>query len=209
LAIAIFGSVARREADRRSDLDVLVVHEGVLPDELLDAIPDHVSIASYSPVRLEAMPDRSPLFSVHMAQESAIVSDPTGRLTTVLARVSPLDKETVRRLLTATRRRLHELMDQPRGLYLDPQSSSAELYALAKQAAMLLCAADGHYEFNRRRALRHAYERASIPIADRHRISGLEDLWQAARCSEDDSRIPSDLDSTAAAVRRLVRAFAE
>jgi hypothetical protein len=203
-ALAIFGSVARGEARPTSDIDLLVVHDGPMPDDLDDALPRMVTMAFYTPARLAALPERSPLFAAHLASEGLLVRDQAGLLERTLNGVRPLDARTVSRVAAATLRRFDELVGQPRGLHLNPIAAAAELYALGKQSAMLLGAAEGRYTFNRHRALEDAYATLSLPAADRRRVDGLEELWHAARTGNDDPAAPGDLEAAAAAVCRLL-----
>jgi predicted nucleotidyltransferase len=204
LAVAVFGSVARREAGPRSDLDVLVVHDGPMPDDLDDLVTENVTMAFYTPARLAALPTRSPLFATHLTLEGVTLHDEHGALMRTLQSVRPLDARTLSRLLSSTCRRFDELLDQPRGLALNPQAAGAELYALAKQGAMLLGAADRINDFNRHRALHHAYTRGGLSPAERNLIDGLEEPWHAARSAWYDSPNPEHLDAAATVVRRLL-----
>ncbi len=205
-AVAIFGSVARDEAGPRSDLDVLVVHDGPMPDDLDDMVTENVTMAFYTPTRLAALPVRSPLFATHLALEAVPLRDESGALTRTLRSVRPLDTETISRLLASTRRRFDELVGQPRGLALNPQAAGAELYALAKQGAMLLDAADGINNFNRHRALQQAYARVGLSSTERKLIDDLEEQWHAARAGERDARDPEQLEAAATTIYRLLTA---
>ncbi len=204
LALSIFGSVARNESVATSDIDVLIVHDGAVPDDLADQVPDRVSIAFYRPLRLQALPLRSPLFAVHLAREGVVMRDTDELLSRVMKRVRPLNAGTVVRLAVSTRRRYDDLLGQPRGLYLDPHAASAELYALAKQAAMLRAARRGVYEFNRQRALDCAFVETALPTAARDQINALEESWLAARERAESWSPPPDLDAAATAVERLL-----
>jgi hypothetical protein len=208
-AVAVFGSLARREAGPRSDIDVLVVHDGAMPDDLDDSLPQAVTMAFYTPTRLAALPIRSPLFAIHLASEAISFRDQAGVIARALGNVRPLDRQTVSRLAASTVRRFQELIDQPRGLDLNPHAAAAELYALGKQSAMLLCASDGHYEFNRHRALSHAYARAALSATDRRRVDDLEQQWHAARSGDNHSTDPENVEAAAAVVYRLLTALQE
>jgi hypothetical protein len=205
-AVAVFGSVARCEAGPRSDIDVLVVHNGAMPDDLDDSLPETVTMTFYTPRRLAALPTRSPLFAMHLASEAIPFRDQAGIVARALRNVGPLDRQAVSRLAASTLRRFHELMDQPCGLDLNPQAAAAELYALGKQGAMLLCAGHGYYEFNRHRALNRAYNHAALSATDRKRVDDLEQQWQAARSSSQ-SKGPENIEAAAAAVDRLLTAL--
>lgn len=205
-AVAVFGSVARREAGPRSDIDVLVVHDGAMPDDLDDSLPEAVTMTFYTPTRLAVLPTRSPLFAIHLALEAMPFRDQSGTVARALRNVRPLDRQTISRLAASTLRSFHELMDQPRGLDLNPHAAAAELYALGKQGAMLLCAGHGYYEFNRHRALNRAYSHVALSATDRKRIDDLEQQWQAAR-SRSQSEDPENIEAAAAAVERLLTAL--
>ncbi len=206
-AVAVFGSVARREAGPRSDIDVLVVHDDTMPDDLDDSLPTAVTMTFYTPTRLAALPTRSPLFAIHLASEAITFRDQTGVVARVLRNIKPLDRQVVTRLGASTLRRFHDLMDQPRGLDLNPHAAAAELYALGKQGAMLLCAGRGYNEFNRHRALSHAYAHASLSATDRKRVDDLEQHWHAARSPDSQSKDPENVEAAAAAVYRLLTAL--
>lgn len=202
--LTVFGSVARSEAGPRSDLDVLIVHAGPAPEDLIDRLPETVSITFYTPPRLAALSQRSPMFALHLAREGLVLHDPSQSMSRSLREIGALDRDAGRRLAASTVRRFRELLGQPRGLELHPHSSAAELYALAKQGAMLLVAANGVPEFNRHRALAAAYEEAALGSIERSRIDALEEPWQAARDRHQWIGWPGDLDAAAAAVRRLL-----
>jgi predicted nucleotidyltransferase len=201
----LFGSFARHQANERSDVDVLVAHRDAVPEDLLDVMPEHVAVSFYRPQRLSALPRSSPLFAVHVAREGLVLSDRDGFLSTVLKQVRALDNQTIARTLTSTRERLAELRSQPHGLHLDVDATAAELYAIAKQGAMLLGAAESLYEFDRRAALVHAYERIGLSLRERDLIDGLEESWHALR-AVDDVEAPrvADVEAAAAAVEQLL-----
>lgn len=206
-AIAIFGSVARGEAGPRSDTDVLVVHRGALPDDLDDLVPDEVTMTFYRPARLALLGKRNQLFSLHLASESRVLVDPSGVLARALAGVSSVPSLDVPTHVEVTRRRLRGLIDQPRGLHGDPHASAGELYALAKQGAMIYCAAEGLPEFNRHRALRRIYSATCVSPADRRNIDALEQQWHEGRTRTLDRNPPSDIAAAAGAVERLLSAL--
>jgi hypothetical protein len=87
-------------------------------------------------------------------------------------------------------------------------AAAAELYALAKQAAMTLGAAEGRPCFNRHAALHGAYSSLALAATDRAQIDSLEDYWQAVRHDAPDPPAHIDLEWASAAVRRLLTSAA-
>ncbi len=206
-AVAVFGSVARGEAGPRSDIDVLIVYRGPLPDDLDDVVPDEVTMTFYTPARLALLGSRSQLFARHLASEAQVLADPSGVLVQALRNVPRTRALDLGSHVAATRRRFQELTTQPRGLHRDPHASAGELYALAKQGAMIFCAGEGRPEFNRHRALRHAYSAGGLSWLDRCSIDALEQQWQEGRARATDLNPPSELEVAAHAVERLLSVF--
>jgi hypothetical protein len=207
-AVAIFGSVARGDANARSDIDILVVHDGPMPDDLADLVPGNVTMAFYTQKRLAKIPARSPLFALHLSRESIVVSDRRGEIAHTMHQVRSLSGIVASDLMASTNAKFDELLRQPRRLETAPTAAAAELYSLAKQTAMMLAAVDGRPCFNRRVALRGAYSSLSLAVSDQVQIDSLEEHWQMARHDTPDLPVPVDIEQASAAVRRLLTSFA-
>ena len=203
-AVAIFGSVARGDADARSDIDVLVVHDGAIPDDLADHVPNSVTMAFYTGPRLAQISLRSPLFALHLSREASIVSDSGGEIARALRNVGGISRTVASELMASTTAKLDELLRRPRRLEMTPAVAAAELYAIAKQAAMTLGAMDSTPCFNRHVALHRAYSSLSLAAADRAQIDSLEEHWQIARCGAPDPEVAVDIERATTAVRNLL-----
>lgn len=151
-AILLFGSAARHEAARTSDVDLLVLHRDSVPEEVLDQIDARVSISFYRQDRLDALPSRSPLFAIHLAREGQAIWDPDDLFRRALGSVGPLAPGDVKKLKVLTSWRLASVLRDP-FFEASDDLSAGQLYALTKQAAMLASASQGRFEFNRHHAL--------------------------------------------------------
>ena len=90
-AYALFGSAARGDFDVFSDLDLLIVSDD---GPALRAMKSRYnasgwSCTAYSWDRLQRAADQGSLFVQHLQQESKILSDPSDRLSHLLAQYSP------------------------------------------------------------------------------------------------------------------------
>jgi polymorphic toxin system nucleotidyltransferase-like protein len=178
--LLLFGSFARGEAGGKSDADLLVLYRDEVPDDLIDDLPPQVAITFYSPKRLRDLPRKSPLFANHLAREGKILQDRCGRLAEAVEGVEPLTDAAVNTLAAYTSHRYEAVLADPS---FGPEDllSAAELYALAKQAALLDSARRDTYEFNRHRALADLEESNPGLKTDIANISALEQIWLAKR----------------------------
>lgn len=203
-AVAIFGSVARGNANARSDIDILVVHDGPIPDDLADQVSSDVTMAFYTHQRLAKISVRSPLFALHLSREAFVVSDSRDEIAHALHKVRGMSRTVASELMASTTAKLDELLRRPRLFESAPTIAAAELYAIAKQAAMTLGAADDTPCFDRHVALRRAYSSLSVAASDRVQIDSLEEHWQMARHDAPDLEIAVDIERATAAVRSLL-----
>jgi predicted nucleotidyltransferase len=206
LGVVVFGSFARGSMETSSDLDVLVLHGETVPEDVYDDLPSQVSIAFYSSPRLAALPERGPLFALHLAREGVVTKDETGELREVLKGVSGLDEDACALTWKRTLRRFADVkadVERPRA---DTRSLAAEAYAVAKQAAMLDLAVRGRCEFDRRRAFRSIADRHPALAPDVQRVEALETHWLTARNRRTSPDAISDLDIARplAALERLL-----
>ncbi len=180
MAILLFGSAAREEASETSDIDLLVLHRDAVPEQTLDCIDERVSISFYQCKRLFALPEQSPLFAIHLAREGRALWDPDGHFERALGGVGPLGRRAAAKLETMTLWRLAAVQNDP---HFDPvdELSAGQLYALTKQAAMLVSAKREKFEFNRHSALAQLGSIDRELEADTHRVALLEQAWLAKR----------------------------
>ena len=90
-AIALFGSVARRDCDHLSDKDVLIVDDNV---QIAKHLAREFRVAGWSPVyyswrRLEAAARSKRLFIQHLRQDARILQDRDGHLNSILTDFRP------------------------------------------------------------------------------------------------------------------------
>jgi hypothetical protein len=90
-AEALFGSVARGDADALSDRDVLIVDDDVatLAARAAALEAQGASVASYTFAKLAALAARGALFVQHLKLEAQVTRDEDSRLTRLLADFSP------------------------------------------------------------------------------------------------------------------------
>jgi predicted nucleotidyltransferase len=179
-AILLFGSAARETVSRTSDIDLLVVHHGPVPEEVFDRINEQISISFYSPERLLALPANSPLFAIHLAREGRAIWDPDHRFKNAFGGVRVLSQSDARRLKTLTSWRLTAVLRDP-FFDLSDDLSAGQLYALTKQAAMIASALQRDFEFDRHSALSDLAKAHRSLRQDAHAVALLEDAWLARR----------------------------
>ncbi len=81
----LYGSLARGDADERSDIDILQ-----LVDHPVDHYSDgNLSVAAYSVRQLEVLCSGGSLFALHLVTEGLILDDPTGVLSRTLKSYQP------------------------------------------------------------------------------------------------------------------------
>jgi uncharacterized protein len=153
-ALALFGSVARGDYDRSSDIDMLVLaDESLSPSKLHRVVREHDAALRFAPsvwtwTRLERRVEYGSLFLRHVHREGEVLLDPEGRLSSVLEAASRTIS--IERELSAVARRLRAYDDPLRfgTVFLFPL---AHLYILAKRTAMIGVAAREQYEFRHTR----------------------------------------------------------
>lgn len=202
--VLLFGSVARGEAGERSDVDLIAVHHGAVPDDILGELSPRISVGFYTPQRLAELPARCPLFANHLAREGVVFHDRSGSLSDVLRQVSPIDAASADRLAALTERRLADVLGDPSFGPAD-RLSAAELYALSKQSALLESARAGLYEFNRHRAMRWLGEATPQLSADIENVAALEGAWLSNRRTPSPSAPVTLSDAIVNSVVRILR----
>jgi predicted nucleotidyltransferase len=203
LAILLFGSAARGEMSETSDLDLLVLHRDEVPEEALDQIDERASITFYQCKRLKVISRKSPLFAIHLAHEGRALWDPDHHFERELRGVGPLSRRQATELATTTSWRLAAVQNDP---HFDPadELSAGQLYALAKQAAMIASARRGDLKFNRHAALAELGAIDRKLEADTRRVALLEDAWLARRPGQEERWVPEEsveCNATTAAIR--------
>lgn len=178
--VLLFGSGARGSSDRNSDLDLLVLYRHEVPEEVLDLLQPSVSVSFYDEERLRALPRCSPLFAIHLAREGLPLYDPQGAFRETLNSVGPLSREAAAELAAWTRHRLDGVLADPCYSPSD-QISASELYALAKQTALLISAERSDFEFDRHRAFADLAGLNRELRGDLEMVSLLEPAWLSAR----------------------------
>jgi len=88
IGVVLYGSVARGDADEKSDIDVLQVVDGAAPDHYSDR---DLSVTTYSLDQLEQLCIRGSLFALHLVTEGRILDDPSGAVAQTLAMYRPPD----------------------------------------------------------------------------------------------------------------------
>lgn len=174
--VALFGSYARGDSTAASDLDLLVIHAGGVPEEILDGLDPRVSVAFYTAERFVRLPSISPLFNLHLMTEAAILDDSHGLIGSHLGSIPGFAREDAARVAAASQRRMRDIASLPPRRRL-----SGELYAVAKQSAMLLSATQGSPTFNRAQAFEQLEQLAPWLSDDVQTAIQLETHWLSLR----------------------------
>jgi len=198
--IAVFGSYARGDYTPASDLDLLVIHAGRAPEEILDGLDPRVSVVFYTAERFARLPLVSPLFNLHLVTEAAILDDSHGLIGSNLGSVAGFAREDVARVAASSQRRMRDIVNLPPRRRL-----SGELYAVAKQSAMLLSAAHGSPTFNRAQAFEQLEQLAPQLSDDVRTAIRLETHWLSLRARYTQAAVSASA-SELEAVRRIVEA---
>jgi hypothetical protein len=135
-AVALFGSVARGDANELSDIDLLIVSQTrLLHSEL--KLPDlPIGPAFFSWEKLRAPGAQPYAFLTIVASEAVMLHDPGDRLQTALSQMQPPSKEEISADIERIAHSLDRFDDITRyeGLYL---SMLADCYRYAKGAAIV------------------------------------------------------------------------
>lgn len=169
--ICLYGSVARGESERWSDIDLLVFgrRSSCRPSELLNALPTGVDRTRVSVVyrpsqSLDEYFGEGTRFLVHIHREGKVLYDRDGRLRAALR--SPCHPVPAEREIQQELERLEFFADPDRfngGFLL----CFARVYTIAKTIVMAILTEKGVYEFNRDRAFdqfKKMFPAASEPV---------------------------------------------
>lgn len=203
--IVLFGSAARGDYADHSDVDLLIVHDDLVPEDLLDDLDPRISPSFYDRARLSRLQRQSPLFANHLAREGKVLHDLDGAISRTLADVRDLRCEDANAIALKTQRRLHHVLADPEFKPGD-LSSLGELYALAKQSALLVSAERREYEFGRSRAFGELMHTKSFLRKDVEKAQRLEPAWLSMRTNLDDTLdLGAEADDLVASAVRVIR----
>lgn len=207
LAICLIGSVARGDARRDSDVDLLVVAtqstralRAIVPPSMSS---DTLSLIRKTPVQLHDLAARGSLFLAHVRTEGRVVHDPGGILASAFAAAEgvPLDIEgEIRRRRASLRHYRH--LDRFGGNYL---FALAHLYGIAKGLAMARCAEIGRTTFVKADALARLADARPALRSDIEFIQSLRPFYDVTRGHSVDT-FPFAHEGASQEARRAVQA---
>ena len=173
LSIALFGSVARGDNDRFSDNDLLLVSD----DERTLREAKHKfdafgwSCTAYSWARLQRAANDGSLFVQHLKQESLILSDPSERLSHLLANFTA--KGSYKREGTSASNLVGNLMENIPDCAVGPMWSLDVLSVGFRSIAVANLAENGIYAFANSDILDGLAKIGLVKERDRVRLSAL------------------------------------
>ena len=146
-SICIYGSVARKDQDRLSDKDALILFDGSAEckDQISRWKANNWSVATYTPIRLQKMADAGSLFVQHLKQEGLIVEDSTQVLSQILATYQPCTS--YRSEIEKSMQGLALLEHVPQTVALEYWSADV-LHVLIRNIGLLRLANEGVYLFS-------------------------------------------------------------
>lgn len=188
VAVCVYGSVARGEAGRWSDLDMLVV--GTDPDlsgaRLAKLLPEEartprLSLMYRTTDALEELLRSGDSFGLHLRAEAVVLWETDASFTSLLRATEPgPDGEgDVGAEMALELAKLHDLeeVDQYNGLY---HFAGAQLFSVGKSVVILRLLREGSRVFDRRRAFRLLAEQHPELSAELSAIERLEPNWRSA-----------------------------
>jgi predicted nucleotidyltransferase len=182
-AVCLFGSVARGDLHKASDIDLLVLgsDDELGPAKLLHMLPNELrhaklSLAYYTLGELRKMLNAGSPFGVHLRQEAQVLYDRDGTLSVLLREQGSAAKINVKKELDARLARLTVYDDLVifKGNFLFALS---HLYAVGKSIVILALVVAGIPEFDREAAFARFADKYPEMVSEVGTISSLRPFY--------------------------------
>ena len=177
-AVALFGSRVRGDSDAYSDVDLLVLRDHMVHRDRNRFTSLGFSVSAFTWAQFGRMAEEGSLFLQHLKQESIVLLDPTGKLTSTLADFMPCGDHKSKIEDNAT------LFAMTRGVPMDVAAVGWAYDVLAvafRNHAVLLSAQEGVYLFSYPALVARVVEQFGLSERERHMLLSLRILKREYR----------------------------
>lgn len=184
ISVCLLGSVARGDATRWSDLDLLLINrDGRRPTRLLTKVAAEaegppVSVMVRSALHFARSAEGGTLFALHIRNEARILFDRDAWLANLLSATADVPVDTGWTLAWAERElSLYEHLERFNGIFLH---ALARLFSLGRAVAIALTALSGKPEFGKDRPFTSLIQRLPVHAPELERLLELRAFHERA-----------------------------